>query len=134
MTLKASERKWVCFMADDFAENEKLYRAVYPLEVSDMFWKKDGTVSSAAFADPKGVSVDRGDGRDDVTVVKDMKKRFVGSIVRLYVKNCVEIGAKVKYVPSKNNPYHSEIHGSEKTVLLSKSQRRHLAKKAIILV
>ena len=46
-------------MGKDFTKNEKLYRAVYPPEISEIYWRTDGTVSSAAFADPKGLSVDK---------------------------------------------------------------------------
>ena len=126
-------RKWVNSMDDRFANNEKLYRAVYPPEVADMFWRKDGTVSSAAFADAKGLSVDRGDYRDDTDVVADMSKRFTGRIIRLYSKNCYDIGAVIKYLPSKNNLYHSEIHGSNSSVILSKQQRLYLSRRAVCL-
>ena len=121
------------FMNDLFKPNEKLYRAVYPPEVVAMFWRKDGTISSAAFADAKGLSVDRGNHRPDSSVIEAMRKKFTGHIIYLYVKNCLDIGASVKYLPSKNNPYHSEIHGNETTPLLSKSQRLYLSKHAIIL-
>ena len=119
-------------MDNKFASTEKLYRAVYPPEVMEMFWKKDGTLSSAAFSDANGLSVDRGYNRSDSEVVLDMTKRFTGRIVSLYVKNCLDIGAVVKYLPSKSNRYHSEIHGSESTALLSKSQRLFLAGRAVI--
>ncbi len=118
-------------MDNSFSRDEKLYRAVYPPEVMKMFWRRDGSLSSAAFADPKGLSVDRGDLRTDEEVINDMRSRFIGYIVRLYVKNCVCIGAVVKYMPSRSNPYHSEIHGSENEVLLSKQQRLYLASKAV---
>ena len=121
-------------MDNTFKNNEKLYRAVYPPEIVSMFWRRDGSISSAAFVDPKGLSVDRGDYRTDIEVVSDMSKRFTGRIIRLYVKNCNDIGATVKYLPSKNNKYHSEIHGSETTVLLSKQQRLFLSHKAQIVV
>ncbi|MCR5625700.1 MAG: hypothetical protein K6F99_00125 [Lachnospiraceae bacterium] len=120
-------------MDDHFDPNEKLYRAIYPPEVAEMFWRKDGTVSSAAFADPKGLSVDRGDHRSDETVVSIMRERFTGRIISLYVKNCVNVGASVKYLPSAHNTYHSEIHGSDTVVLLSKQQRVALSRKAVIL-
>ncbi len=120
-------------MDEIFNKNEKLYRAVYPPELAEMFWKRDGSLSSAAFADPKGLSVDRGNYRSDDEVVKDMKKRFTGRIISLYVKNCDDAGAVVKYLPSRSNKYHSEIHGSENTPLLSKSQRRFLAGKAVVI-
>ncbi len=118
-------------MDNEYKETEKLYRAVYPPDVMDMFWKKDRTISSAAFADPKGLSVDRGNYRTDSEVISDMKKRFTGNIVSVYVKNCYDAGAIVRYLPSKKNQYHSEIHGSTDTPLLSKYQRRFLAQRAV---
>ena len=120
-------------MNDTFAGDEKLYRAVFPPDIAQMYWRKDGTVSSAVFADPKGLSVDRGNYRNDREVLTDMSTRFIGSILRIYVKNCVDIGCLIRYLPSRKNPYHSEIHGSDRAVLLSKQQRYYLSKKAIIL-
>ena len=120
-------------MDNTFKENEKIYRAVYPPEVADMFRRKDGSVSSAAFADPKGLSVDRGDFRTDNEVKADMQKLFSGMIIRLYAKNCTDIGAVLRYMPSKSNPYHSELHGSKSNKLLSKQQRLFLSRKAVIL-
>ncbi len=120
-------------MDNTFQNTEKIYRAVYPPEVADIFWKKDGSISSAAFADPKGLSVERGDYRKDNDVISSMRKKFSGHIISLYVKNCTDTGAVVIYTPSRTNIYHSEIHGNEKTALLSKSQRRYLANHAVIL-
>ena len=119
-------------MDNNFQINEKLYRAVYPSEIMEMYWKKDGSISSAALADPKGLSVDRGYFRTDTAVVSEMRKKFTGNIIFLYVKHCLDIGAIVKYLPSKNNPYHCEIHRSEEKILLSKSQRHFLANKAVL--
>ncbi len=120
-------------MDDRFENTEKLYRAVYPPEINEIFWKTDGTVSSAAFADPRGLSVDRGDYRCDEDVINEMRTRFKGHIISFYVKNCTDAGASVFYRPSHSDPYHSEIHGSPSSPLLSKSQRFHLAKNAIVL-
>ncbi len=120
-------------MDNTFENSEKLYRAVYPPEIVDIFWKIDGSISSAAFADPNGLSVDRGNGREDEEVIVDMRSRFIGHIISLYVKNCLDVQALVLYKPSSSSPYHSEIHGSSSSTLLSKSQRRHLAKCAVIL-
>ena len=117
-------------MDNTFELNEKLYRAIYPPEIAALYWKQDGTLSYKAFEDPKGLSVDRGNYRDDTTVVSDMHKRLNGYIFKLYVRTCNEAGAVIKYLPSGNNPYHSEIHGSNKKVMLSKHQCFLLAKKA----
>ncbi len=119
-------------MDNHFEDNEKVYRAVYPPEVADIFWKRDGSISSAAFADPRGLSVDRGNYRSEKAVIISMQKRFQGRIITLYSKHCKEAGAVLRYAPSKSNPYHSEIHGNASTPLLSKSQRRYLARKAAI--
>lgn len=116
------------FMDEIFNKDERLYRAVYPPEVAEMYWRKDGSVSSAAFADAKGLSVDRGNNRADSDVITSMLTRLSGKIIVFLVEHCIEINAIVLYSPSKNNIYHSEVHGSKATPLLSKSQRLFLAR------
>lgn len=119
-------------MDDTFLPEEALYRAVYPPEIASMFWRKDGSVSSAAFADPKGLSVERGYFRPTAEVITSMKKHFKGNIIMLFSGDCYAANAVVRYLPSKNNTYHSEIHGSKNVILLSKPQRLYLSKKAIL--
>ncbi|MBQ4470381.1 MAG: hypothetical protein II917_09635 [Synergistaceae bacterium] len=118
-------------MDNNFSLTEKLYRAVLP---TDMFWKDNGKVSSAAFLSRKGgCSVDRGFFRDDNAVVLDMEKRNLkGDIIAVTVLNCREVEAVPIYAPSKNNIYHSEIHGSNEHIPLSPRQRKHLANSAVI--
>ena len=118
-------------MDNTFEDEERLYRAVYPPSHPGLFWKKDGTLSSSAFADPKGLSVERGFYRTPKEVVEKMKKTFTGCIVSVSVRNCRDVSAKVKYLPSRDNEYHSEIHGSDDNALLDKKQRLHLAQTAI---
>lgn len=113
-----------------FFDCEKLYRAVFPQSRVQMFWKKDGTISSAALADKNGLSVECGDFREDIKVIEDMQKFFNGCIVSLNVEQCRSVNAIVKYKPSQRSKYHSEIHGSENTPSLSKSQRKKLAEVA----
>ncbi len=119
-------------MEASFSDDEKLYRAVFP---DSMFWKDNGQVSSAAFLSKKGgCSVDRGDYRNDSDVVKDMRNRnFKGSIITVKVKDCRDVEAGVVYAPSKNNPYHSEIHRDKDNVKLTAGQRRHLAHAASVI-
>lgn len=104
-------------MDNTFPNCEKLYRAVFPESYMQMFWRKDGTVSSAAFTDKQGLSVERGDFREDENVT---------------VEQCRDVDAVIKYKPSKRSEHHSEIHGSEEVPLLSKSQRKKLAERAKI--
>lgn len=110
-----------------FSSDESLYRAVYPPELASMYWKDAEHVSSAAFLDKKGLSVERGNFRSDYEVVQNMKIYFIGRIVRLAVRICNEINALVIYRPTKRSLFHSEIHGNEKSLVLSPSQRRHLS-------
>lgn len=114
-------------MDNTFPNCEKLYRAVFPESYNQMFWRKDGTVSSAAFTDEEGLSVERRNFREDKNVIEEMKKFFKGCIISLTVEQCKNVNAIVKYKPSKRSEYHSEIHGSEEKPLLSKSQRKKLA-------
>lgn len=114
-------------MNNSFPDDEKLYRAVLPPDYAKMFWKENGSLSSAAFSDPKGLSVERGDFRGDEVVIAGMKKFFRGCIVSVTAKQCRNVDAVIKYLPTKRSNYHSEIHGSESKKLLSKPQRRALA-------
>lgn len=114
-------------MDNNFTEYESLYRAVYPPEINRMYWKDENHISSAVFLDKKGLSVERGNFRLDDEVVKEMKKSFVGRIISVTVKHCLKINAYVVYKPTKRSLYHSEIHGSEKQIVLSPSQRRFLS-------
>ncbi len=120
------------FMDDRFRDEEKLYRAIWAPEIAPIFWKRNGDISTAAFADKHGLLVDRGDFRSDNEVVADMQKRLSGMIFYLLVKNVRDTGAQVKYLPSPSNIYHCEIHGSRDLPLLSRQQRTLLAQKAVV--
>lgn len=114
-------------MNNNFDESEALYRAVYPPEIKRMFWKDESHISSAVFLDKKGVSVERGNYRADEDVVLEMKKSFIGKIIAITVGLCRKVNARVLYKPTKRSFYHSEIHGSNKHIILSPAQRRYLA-------
>lgn len=111
-------------MDNSFQGDEKLYRAVFAT-----YKKKDGTFSDASLKDAKGLSVERGDYRDDQDVLLNMAGRFKDYLVSLTVNDCWREEAIVKYLPSRESIYHSEIHGSESKLVLSSSQRKHLIDK-----
>ena len=115
-------------MNNKFNSDETLYRAVIP---SGIFWKSDGSLSSAALKDNKGLSVDRGDYRNDYDVAKEMKNRLNGIVVKFLVEDCTNIEARVIYEPNKDDAYHSLVLGKEK-LSLSKSQARQLSRKCKI--
>ena len=117
-------------MIEQFEEFERLYRAVYPPEIMSMFWKENGEISSAAFKDKRGLSVERAGDREENEVISDMHLYFYGIIVSVLTRDCLECKAIIKYLPSKRSTYHSEIHGGENRILLSQSQCKHLAKRA----
>ena len=119
-------------MTEQFDEHERLYRAVYPPEIMPMFWKENGQISSAVFKDKKGLSVERSGDRIEETVIGDMRLFFYGTIISVLVSNCTECKAVLKYLPSKRSRYHSEIHGAEDRILLSQSQCKYLAKRAMV--
>lgn len=64
--------------------------------------------------------------------MSSMLTRFCGIIITITAKDCFDTDAVVRYLPSSNSLYHSEIHGSMTVPLLSKSQRLFLARRAKI--
>ena len=114
-----------------FLPDERLYRAVRP---DSIFWKEDGSLTSAAFKDKNGLSVQRGDYRADKEVVEEMMRiGFEGRIVRVDVSDCNDANAIVVYVPMDDNEYHSEIHSSNDKILLTSGQARQLARSAVVI-
>ena len=119
-------------MDKNFSDKEKLYRAVMPATRFPNFWKKNGKVSSAAFKKKDGLSVERGNFRADKDIINEMKQFFTGSIVSVSVKECKDVDAVIKYLPTERSNYHSEIHRNSEIKPLTESQAKHLADKAII--
>lgn len=118
-------------MDSKFDENESLLRAVYPASTHPNFWK-GARISSAALKDKKGLSVTRTYDRTVGESVKLMTQYFKGAIVAITVQACNDVQAYIKYAPSNQNKYHSEIHGSETQVVLSSEQAFKLAKQATL--
>lgn len=118
-------------MDEIFSEKESLLRAVYPATRRPDFWN-NGRLSSAALKDKRGLSVERTYDRAIKDAVLSMSRRFQGLIVSITVPACNAVKAYIKYCPSKNSPYHSEIHGSQTQVVLSDIQALLLARSATI--
>lgn len=113
-------------MDANFALTELLLRVVRP---DDVYWKEDGTLSSAAFKDPNGLSVNRtGDNTLSEAVEIMRATPLVGTIVYVTVPECHDVDATIIYAPKEGNDYHSEIHRSPDIVLLNKRQAKQLAK------
>lgn len=115
---------------DEFNDDEKLYRAVYPASRAKRLWQKNGKISSAAFKDPRGCSVERARKRINEDVIKSVKEKLEGCVVSVTVLKCKEVDACVKYKPTKKNDYHSEIHKSMIEIELTDGQAVKLSRQA----
>lgn len=117
-------------MDDSFAPEEKLYRGLH-----DIWLEDDNSVSSAAFKDSGGNSVDRDGGREEQMCIDRMIGALpqITAVGRITCGEVEECGAIPKYCPVEGNEYHSEIRDSEEQVQIkSRSKSRKLANKCRI--
>ncbi|MCM1166020.1 MAG: hypothetical protein NC299_09255 [Lachnospiraceae bacterium] len=105
-----------------------VYRAIHP---NRNFIKADGSISSAAFKDPKGLSVEQGLGRADKDVVTHIRQaKLQGKITKISVKVCINANITI-YNDKAKNIYHRLLlnrpydHNGNNT--LTKTQARALA-------
>lgn len=124
-------RLYAIFMDGTFDQQEKLLRAVWPPNCRPDFWV-NGRLSSAALKDKRGLSVDRTYDRSLEISVEFIKQHKHGYIVSFTIPNCNFVQACVKYLPSQENIYHCEIHGSETEKVLSDTQALLLARLAVL--
>lgn len=116
-------------MDELFEQREKLLRAVRPPDRRPDFWV-NGKLSSAALKDKRGLSVDRTYDRTLESAIEFMKSRLEGYIVSISVPACNLAQVCLKYLPSRDDVYHCEIHGSETEIVLSDLQALLLARAA----
>lgn len=117
-------------MDDKFDSNEILYRGLHKMWIED-----NDSVSSAAFKDSGGISVDRDGGRDEQKCIDRMLNALpqIVGVCRLTCGDVEACDAKPVYRPFAENPYHSEIHDSvEQIKIKSKSKAKKLANKSQI--
>ena len=113
-------------------QHEKLLRSIFP---QDLFWDAvRNKPSSAAFKDANGCSVDRTGDRTLPDSINYLKKRFKKNpaVAVLPKTTCDEIRVAVKYTPSKNNIYHTEIHDSEEVIQISAYKLKLLSDRCIV--
>lgn len=119
-------------MDNIFHEEEKLYRLIIP---KNWYFEED-RISSAAFKDSKGLSVDRDGDRKDIEIINSFFSRFnnenIEAIACIDVKTCIDLNTYLKYAPTDDNIYHSEIHDSINRITLSPSKAKKLADKCSI--
>lgn len=112
-----------------FDANEKFYRAVKP---EGIYIKSDGSISSAAFKDSNGCSVDYGCGRTDKEAANFMLKKLSGNVYYFYFNNCLERDIFVNYEPVSEssgdaNPYHCCLYKNSSLERMTSSQCKYLA-------
>lgn len=116
-------------LSPTIADEEYLYRGV-----SRHQWDfQNNRISSAAYKDSMGVSVDRsGDRDDDACIDRLMLLKPFYAVGRLLAGLVRKENLLVKYQPTEDNEYHSEIHRSEEIIELTTGQARSLSRKAAV--
>ena len=117
-------------LSEEIADSEYLYRGV----VEEMWDAEHERITSAAFKDSHGVSVDRDGERTENECVKSlMKIKSFRKICRILTKTVRDNGALALYKPIPENVYHSEIHQTLDKVELSKGCARRISQAAEVL-
>lgn len=108
-------------------DREYLYRGIV-----ENFWNYErGTISSAAFKDKNGTSVDRDAGRDRNDCIRFLQsKKSFFAIFRVKTFDVRAIQAIVEYLPTNENIFHSEIHDSPGRPQIRSSKANKISRKA----
>lgn len=121
----------------EFKYNERFFRSIPDLpNYIKINEKGEQVISSAAFKDSKGCSVDRQADREPEIIQNQFYARFCKSksgicaVADVSFKDCCDADTVVKEKPSKSNPFHCEIHRSDTQIELSRSQLKKLARSA----
>lgn len=73
-------------MSNQANNAEHVYRSIHPHR---NFIKADGSISSAAFKDPKGLSVEQGLGRTDKDILAHMRQtKLQGKVAKIPIEVC----------------------------------------------
>lgn len=102
-------------LPEEIDDEEFLFRGV----VKNNWDFVNNRISSAAFKDNFGASVDRDGGRtDEECIKKQLSLKNFFAICKVTAKNVRVNNAIVKYLPIPGNIFHSEIHDSQNVPLL----------------
>lgn len=116
------------FMSSQTNSAEHIYRAIHPHK---NFIKENGSISSAAFKDPKGLSDELGSGRTDKMVVDHIRQtKLQGKVAKISVEVCDNANITI-YNDKAKNVYHrlllNKPYDPEGNNSLTKGQARILA-------
>lgn len=121
----------------EFKDDERLFRRI-PDQPTYIKVNEHGekTISSAAFKDSVGCSVDRQADRNIEVIQNNLYVRFcqtpasICAVADVSFLDCCNVNAVVKEKPIEDNIFHCEIHRSTSQITLSPSQAKKLAKNA----
>lgn len=117
----------------DFENNERFFRKIPNLPNYIKEDENGKKISSAAFKDSLGCSVDRQADRKREVIQNQLYVRFcneksgIAAVADVTFLDCCNVNAIVKEAPVNDNPFHCEIHRSETKIQLSSSQAKKLA-------
>lgn len=107
----------------EIENDEYLYRGI----VENNWDFENNRPSSATFKDSIGVSVDRDNKRPEnecVNFLTTTKSFF--AVCKVKTAHVRELNGLVKYSPTENNPFHSEIHDSTERISLRGSKPKKI--------
>lgn len=115
---------------NEYPDNSNcIYRALNPRMA---FEKPDGSISSAAFKDKKGLSVEQQMGRMDTNVAEHMMSYLNGNIAKIRRVICGDCDVIVQPKPLNGNEFHCLLLNSNRTndenLSLTNSQAKYLAR------
>ena len=117
------------YLSQSIDDEEYLYRGI----TSHQWDSQNNRVTSAAYKDSLGVSVDRSGGRgEDACVSRLLQIKPFIAIGKLLVKFVRDKELLVKYKPTEDNEYHSEIHQSEEKIELTTGQAKSLSRETTV--
>ncbi len=110
-------------MEDTIGKDEFLYRGIHEIWIT----KEDNNrISSAAFKQASGCSVDRDGGRKkEDCISRLLGLKDFGAVCRIVNYEVSQSGAVSVYCPSKTNIYHTEIRDSPEKIEISSNKKLH---------
>lgn len=115
-------------LEDRIRDDEVLYRALI------LKWFKNGRLTSAAFKQKNGASVDRDGGREEQAIIDTFEDRMPGrGLALIAARQCRDLETNPVANPIENNPYHAEIHDSQDKITIGISKARKLSKAVTII-
>lgn len=117
----------------EFENNERLFRKIPNLPNYIKEGENGKKISSAAFKDSLGCSVDRQANREREIIHNQFYSRFcneksgIAAVADVSFLDCCNVNSIVKETPIDGNPFHCEIHRSETKIQLSQGQAKRLS-------